>query len=223
MKRHAPHSGAVFNDVAGDSGSGVSKLYSGVSKLYKGPIASTSLWICLAYVVVGAAIVIYTQHLSQYLPPLPPESHFSSPSNRGEFNARNAYKDLLALTALGERVVGSVENEQLAPAIIQERVQRVREEVASLHVPLLIAQEFFRVQDGAFTLNFLHPYISTYEQLALLIVHVRPEGNPIDAPTLLLNCHYDTVTDSPGIDIYTRHSLISSKESSIILVHMLDV
>ncbi len=65
-------------------------------------------------------------------------------------------------------------------------------------VPLVITRELVRLKDGAFNLDFIHPIVSAYEQLGMVLVGGRAEKNAIDAPTLLVNCHYDTVVGSTG-------------------------
>lgn len=87
---------------------------------------------------------------------------------------------------------------QLAPNLLEKHVSEVRERVEAHGTPLLVESEFLRLPDGVFQLDFIHPFISAYEQLGMYVVRLRPAGNTADSPTLLINCHYDSVVGSPG-------------------------
>ncbi|XP_055690265.1 endoplasmic reticulum metallopeptidase 1-like isoform X2 [Lutzomyia longipalpis] len=114
------------------------------------------------------------------------------PQHPDGFIAERAMGSLVRLTGIGPRVTGSYENEVLA-------VKMLKEDVAS------IIGEFgsgFRVEvdvqkvSGAFPLTFFDGMTNVYNDVQNLIVKVNAQE---ESPhTLMLNCHFDSVPDSPG-------------------------
>ncbi len=122
-----------------------------------------SWWVLCLHACAVLAVCLYAHHVYSYLPPLPPDqnnndpssehahsqsaqrasakgspaSHLKSSASEREFNAYTAYSHLLALTAVGERVVGSVANEQTTPSVILSRVDAVVQRAEELGVAWL--------------------------------------------------------------------------------------
>jgi hypothetical protein len=170
------------------------------------------------YILLVFVCFYFALHFYAYIPPVPPETAFPSPSASNQlptsaplgiwdFNPYFARAHLKSLTGMGDRVAGSYENEILTPELLAKHVSEVRERMEARGNPLLIESEFLRLPDGAFQLDFIHPFLSTYEQLGMYLVRLRPAGNTADSPTLLINCHYDSVVGSPGTE---RHRTIAS-------------
>ncbi|CAK1550290.1 unnamed protein product [Leptosia nina] len=116
------------------------------------------------------------------------------------FIAENAFDHLVNLTSIGPRVAGSYENEVAAVKVLVQAVRRIQES-ASPHNR--VEFDVFRAS-GAFSLTFIDGMSNIYRDVQSVVVRVRGAGSE-GAPgrtrkraALLLNCHYDTVPDSPG-------------------------
>ncbi|XP_041984494.1 endoplasmic reticulum metallopeptidase 1-like isoform X2 [Aricia agestis] len=130
------------------------------------------------------------QYADTYLPePL----DRSAPPDR--FIAEIAHEHLVNLTSMGPRVAGSYENEVAAVRVLVEALRGVAA-AASPHNRLDI--DVMRA-DGAFSLTFIDGMTNMYRGVQGVVARARGAGGAAGGrPALLLNCHYDTVPDSPG-------------------------
>ncbi|GBP67671.1 Endoplasmic reticulum metallopeptidase 1 [Eumeta japonica] len=118
----------------------------------------------------------------------------NSPSHK--FRGDDAYEHLLNLTAIGPRVAGSYENEVAAVAWAV-RALRIAAAAADAHHHRLEVD--VQTASGAFPVAFLDGMTNAYRGVQSVVARLSARGNPPGpAPALLLNCHLDTVPDSPG-------------------------
>ncbi|XP_077299515.1 endoplasmic reticulum metallopeptidase 1-like [Arctopsyche grandis] len=114
------------------------------------------------------------------------------PRNPGRFIAQRAMDHLIELTSFGPRVSGSHENEVLAVNFLKQEINKIINEAKDIHIIQMNIQK----TSGAFPLTFLDGLTSVYRNLQNVIVRI---GSRINSEhSLLLNCHYDSVADSPG-------------------------
>ncbi|XP_018563035.1 endoplasmic reticulum metallopeptidase 1 isoform X1 [Anoplophora glabripennis] len=108
------------------------------------------------------------------------------------FIAERAYNILKNLTKMGPRTAGSYENEVLAVEILQKEIDSIMKDANKKHKIQLDIQK----ASGAFNLEFLDGMTNVYQDVQNVVVKV---GSEIDSPhSLLINCHFDSVVDSPG-------------------------
>lgn len=109
-----------------------------------------------------------------------------------KFIAERAYNHLKNLTKIGSRIVGSVENEILAVELLKREIGDIIKNAKEHNIIELDVQKV----SGSFALTFLDGMTNVYEDLQNVVVKV---GSKIKSPhSLLINCHFDTVVDSPG-------------------------
>uniref|UniRef100_A0A8D8VNW2 FXNA-like protease n=1 Tax=Cacopsylla melanoneura TaxID=428564 RepID=A0A8D8VNW2_9HEMI len=115
------------------------------------------------------------------------------PRHPGRFIAERVYNHLVNLTSLGPRPVGSFENEVLAVNFLRKEINNViQQSDPKVHQIRLDTQTV----SGAFPLTFLDRMTNIYRNVQNVIVRVGPVVE--SAHSLLVNCHFDTVPDSPG-------------------------
>ncbi|KAL1493675.1 hypothetical protein ABEB36_009373 [Hypothenemus hampei] len=108
------------------------------------------------------------------------------------FIAERAYSILENLTRIGPRTAGSYENEVLAVKLITLEIDEIIKKSHPNHVVEVDIQR----ASGAFNLAFLDGMTNVYQNVQNIVVKV---GSKIDSPhSLLINCHFDSVLDSPG-------------------------
>lgn len=104
--------------------------------------------------------------------------------NPGAFIAENAQEFLQNLTNIGPRIVGSYENEVLAPALIKNQIDIIKRDAnASQNIEMDV-----QLASGSFEMNY-------YQNLQNIVV--RLAGKSISYP-ILVNAHFDTVPGSSG-------------------------
>ncbi|KAJ8969459.1 hypothetical protein NQ317_008791 [Molorchus minor] len=108
------------------------------------------------------------------------------------FIAERAYNILKNLTKIGPRVAGSYENEVLAVKVLKEEIENMMRNAHSNHIIELDIQK----ASGAFNLEFLDGMTNVYNDLQNIVVKVGSKIN--SSHSLLINCHFDSVVDSPG-------------------------
>lgn len=108
------------------------------------------------------------------------------------FIAERAYDHLRNLTSLGPRVAGSYVNEVLTVNLLRKEIETIITNAKKKHVIELDIQKV----SGSFALEFLDGMTNVYNGLQNVVVRV---GSHVNSPhSLLINCHFDTVVDSPG-------------------------
>ncbi|XP_066142542.1 endoplasmic reticulum metallopeptidase 1-like isoform X2 [Euwallacea fornicatus] len=108
------------------------------------------------------------------------------------FIAERAYDILKHLTIIGPRVAGSYENEVLAVKVITSEIEGILQQAHPSHVVEVDIQK----ASGAFNLAFLDGMTNVYRDVQNIVVKVGSRIN--SSHSLLINCHFDTVMDSPG-------------------------
>lgn len=109
-----------------------------------------------------------------------------------KFIAERAHNILKGLTRIGPRIAGSYENEVLAVNYLINETKKILQEAHHNHV---IELDVHRTS-GDFNLEFLDGMTNVYRDMQNVIVKV---GSRIKSPhSLLINCHFDTVINSPG-------------------------
>ncbi|CAH1998298.1 unnamed protein product [Acanthoscelides obtectus] len=156
------------------------------SKFYK-PLPCTHFFgvLCLIVVVFTLVIIIEKQ--------LPAGLKIANEANHPDsFIAERAYRVLRNLTKIGPRTAGSFENEVLAVNILKQEIEGIMKEANDHHVIEMDVQR----ASGAFNLEFLDGMTNVYQDMQNVVVKV---GSRIASPhSLLINCHFDSVVDSPG-------------------------
>lgn len=108
------------------------------------------------------------------------------------FIAERAYNTLQNLTALGPRIAGSYENDVLAVNLLKGFIQDIIDNAKGHHV---IEMDIQKVS-GSFNLEFLDGLTNVYADSINVVVKIGSKIN--SAHSLLINCHFDTVVESPG-------------------------
>lgn len=108
------------------------------------------------------------------------------------FIAERAFNNLVNLTKNGPRVAGSYENEVLAVKYLVDEVKNVIKNANKKHFIEYNVQR----SSGAFPLPFLDGMTNVYRDVQNVAVKIS--SNHHSNFSLLLNCHFDTVSDSPG-------------------------
>lgn len=108
------------------------------------------------------------------------------------FIAERAKRFLYNLTEIGPRIAGSAENEVKAVQLLVREINAVISEANDAHRIELDVQK----ASGAYSLRFLDGLTIVYNNMQNVVVKVNSRDN---SPfSLLINCHFDSVTDSPG-------------------------
>ncbi|KAM3959411.1 LOW QUALITY PROTEIN: uncharacterized protein ACR2FA_006478 [Aphomia sociella] len=124
-----------------------------------------------------------------------PEPLMRDTASPQRFIAEIAHEHLVNLTSMGPRVAGSYENEVAAVRVLVQAVQHIAR-AASPHNRVDLD---LQTASGAFSLSFFDGMNNVYRDVQNVVARVRGVGGRAGARTaLLLNCHYDTVPDSPG-------------------------
>lgn len=113
-------------------------------------------------------------------------------NNPGRFISQRAKNHVLNLTSLGPRPTGSFENEVLAVNFLSKEINSIISKADKRYRISLDIQK----TSGAFPLSFLDGMTNVYKNVQNVIVRIGPFEETHHS--LLINCHFDTVTDSPG-------------------------
>ena len=121
-----------------------------------------------------------------------PAAKTESTALPGEFVEERARRYLDAVIALGDRPAGAHANEVLAVEYLLSVIKRIEQSVKPAHK----LEYDVQLTSGSFTLEFLSPYTSYYDNMKNIVVKLGPASGSKDS--VLVNCHYDTVVRSPG-------------------------
>jgi len=108
------------------------------------------------------------------------------------FVAERARNNLVNLTSMGPRHVGSKENEIVAVQFLLGEIKTIISQAHSSHK---VEWDLQRVS-GSFSLQFLDGMTNVYRNVQNIVVKIGPVQTAYHS--LLINCHFDTVMDSPG-------------------------
>ena len=149
-------------------------------------------YLILLVFILHAALYAFIDYRSYSFP----EAKTVANHKPGDFVEERARDYLLAITALGDgtRPVGSPENEVLAVQYLMKELNKIK--TAAKHSHQIDVD--LQTTTGSFTLKFLGEFSSYYENMNNILVKLSPRGNTAN-DSLLVNCHYDSVVDSPGI------------------------
>lgn len=177
----SPHSQSTYPGSLLDSDNDVPKFHDD-------PPLKTSYFFALLGLMI--AVLIASVVVERQLPPGLKISEEHKYPDR--FIAERAYNILKDLTALGPRVAGSYSNEVLAVQLLRKEIKKIMENAKDNNVIQVDIQK----ASGAFHLTFLDGMTNVYRNMQNVIVKI---GSRINSPhSLLLNCHFDTVANSPG-------------------------
>ena len=142
-------------------------------------IVITAFYLCLC--------IFIHQRMNTY--PLPKSAQGSKID---EFVEENARVHLKKLTDMGPKVSGSGANLQAETYILNSIETIAKQKNANFELDVDV-----QVASGIFTLDlFKVGFTSVYQNLRNIVVKVSPVEQTNNS--VLLNCHYDTVADSPG-------------------------
>ncbi|RVE52927.1 hypothetical protein evm_002404 [Chilo suppressalis] len=148
-------------------------------------------WVIVLCVGAAASALYVATLVDRALPA--PLMRKDAPADR--FIAENAYDHLVNLTNIGPRVAGTYENEVAAVAVLVAAAKQIAREASPHNVVDIDVQR----ASGAFSLSFFDGMNNIYSDVQNVVVRARSVGGlPGRRTALLLNCHYDTVPDSPG-------------------------
>lgn len=135
-------------------------------------------------------MIFYLMSLNFYSLPTP-LLRSDEAANSDKFIAERARELLVEFSEIGQKVVGSEENEVFAIKFLQEKYDEIVMDMNPAH-----SLEFSRTShDGSFQLDYKpHGMIEWYQDIQN--VQIRLEGT--QDSTLLINSHFDTVPVSPG-------------------------
>lgn len=114
------------------------------------------------------------------------------PQHPHSFIEERARKSLRAITALGARPSGSYENEVLAVQIIRRELDRISGSALPIHRLEVDIQK----PRGNFNLKFVDGMTHSYQNIQNIVVKL--ESGTGSSSALLVNCHFDSVPQSPG-------------------------
>ncbi|XP_015836953.1 endoplasmic reticulum metallopeptidase 1 isoform X4 [Tribolium castaneum] len=136
--------------------------------------------------VVFAAVIVIEKQLPT------PLKIADEAKNPDRFIAERAHNVLKKLTKIGPRIAGSYANEVTAVQLLKGAVQEIIDNAHENHVIELDVQK----ASGDFNLEFLDGMTNVYRDVQNVVVKV---SSKIKSPhSLLINCHFDSVVDSPG-------------------------
>ena len=111
------------------------------------------------------------------------------------FSEEHARRHLVHLTSLGHRPTGSEANEVHAVSYILDEIRKIRRSARPVHSIDVDVQE----ASGTFDLGFLNHFVQYYENVKNILVRFAPANTSgHDTNYILINCHFDTVCQSPG-------------------------
>ena len=140
--------------------------------------------------VLHAGIVTYV-HVEFRRFPAPKTVQGSKPN---EFVEERAREHLHRITGFGPRVVGSHANENLTANYILDQLHKIKKGASAVNK---LDVETSTVT-GTFSLLFLGEFSSYYENVRNIVAKLSPVGKDSGKNSLLVNCHYDSIVDSPG-------------------------
>ncbi|XP_067004414.2 endoplasmic reticulum metallopeptidase 1 [Anabrus simplex] len=173
-------------------GSNISYLpeFHGVSqrdRKYLLPTPTSHLLTLLCFLVaLSVTIIVLEKKLPT--PLLLKDAH----NHPGQFIAERAMYNLIKLTGLGPRPTGSYENEVLAVKFFVKEISEIMQNAQKVHRIIMDIQK----PSGAFPLTFLDGMTNVYRNVQNVVVKIGPHSDT--GHSLLINCHFDTVSDSPG-------------------------
>lgn len=110
------------------------------------------------------------------------------------FVGERAESYLKRLTEIGTKVVGSYENEVLAVDLLKREINFIIQQAEPAH---LIEMDIQRPTGSYYLLLKPYGFRNYYANIQNIVVKIGPHNNE-SRHSVLVNCHYDTVPESPG-------------------------
>ncbi|KAK6617317.1 hypothetical protein RUM44_005648 [Polyplax serrata] len=156
------------------------------------PLANDSLPNSVGYGILFAFLILLRLFYI-YENVLPTQITLQAAKNNPDsFIGERAELQLKRITSLGTRVVGSYENEVLAVDLLKREISFISQGLNRIHRIDVDIQR----PTGSYFLEFKpYGFRNYYTNIQNIVVRLS-SGNATDS--ILLNCHYDTVPESPG-------------------------
>lgn len=184
-----------WNGVLQDGGSYVTSQANGQRlplTRHQKRLLGLTFYACLLVFYLGTALLVRRLQLSL------PDAVSTDPADDGRvFVGARARQRLAQLVAIGQRTVGSVENEVIAVDYLMRELEQLRKRARPAHKLEFVVQK----PNGSFFLDFIDGFTSSYRGIQNVIARLAPRDPPpaVDQRhSLLVNCHYDTAPGSPG-------------------------
>ncbi|VVC43662.1 Peptidase M28 [Cinara cedri] len=143
--------------------------------------------------LVTSAVLLILNVFVYYMDNKLPSTVETNSMNDG-FVAQRAMSTLIKLANLGERPVGSDENEKLAFNLFKTEIKDIMNALSNVNEIKMFNQKV----SGSFPLDMNNlKYMLSYENLQNVVVKLDPKKGINDA--VLLNCHFDSVPGGPGV------------------------
>lgn len=138
--------------------------------------------------------VFYIVHYVERRLPIPlTEVEAQLQENKDRFIAEKAIHFLSELTAIGPRVAGSYENDVWTVQFLDRKLHELDAKFNSGKYKVDIERQ---VASGHFPITFLDGMTQVYNDVHNVIARIQ--ATPATNQSLLMNCHFDSVPDSPG-------------------------
>lgn len=147
----------------------------------------------LALAFVGGYIVVVYLICQRLDAALPTAIPVTAPLNR--FSEGRARPWLDELTSFGPRPSGSPAAEVLAVNFILAQLEELRQTALVVGETLELS---IQRPSGCFSLDFLSDFSLCYRNITNIAVRLKGSAVTHTSKSLLINCHFDSVPDSPG-------------------------
>lgn len=149
--------------------------------------AIPTILVTLAMLVILNAFVYYTDNRL-------PSTVKTNLINDSDFVSERAMSTLIKLANLGERPVGSDENEKKAFNLFKTEIKDIMNGIDNTNDIEMYNQKV----SGSFLLDMKNvKYMFSYENVQNVVVKLNPKKGINDA--VLVNCHFDSVPGGPGV------------------------
>ncbi|EDV23411.1 uncharacterized protein TRIADDRAFT_28009 [Trichoplax adhaerens] len=123
-----------------------------------------------------------------------PRAKRANEDDVGTYSEGRARKHLEKLVAIGPRLAGTYNNEVVAFNYIMNELKMIQMS-AKPHSEIEIDVQR---PSGSFFLQFLGGFTHSYANITNIVARISPRRSHSKDNALLVNCHFDTVVDSPG-------------------------
>lgn len=210
-KAHSRKGNTNINNIFVDTSGRNSSVESTKSRNKK-QISALLIWPTVVILYTVTFVFLHEVKYNKY-----PEPKYSAIyAEKGQFFEDEARRHLLKLCSFGPKPAGSNANEVQTVQYIVNQIDIIRESNQE-HSPVNSLTIDIQKVSGSFLLkNFVQTnYYSVYENLQNVVVLLEPPNT--SKSSLLINCHFDSVVDSPGnITVITRPGVIKTVTSNYI-------